>query len=151
MARGVYTASQYGVASGTSVVTLIEIEPSATSVIEIVRLWIENETSELSEQWAVSFVTKSADGTNVTTPTVVAHDLAQAAHGGTVRGMCTTVGTVDNVVFRRGFNILNGFEWIPTPDETIFLAAAKTGGLHLPVAPPTSTTISCGVTFKVYA
>lgn len=151
MARGVYTVAQYGVASGTSIVTLIEIEPSATSIIEIVRVWIENETSETSEQWTCSVVTKSADGTNVTSPTVVAHDLAQAAYGGAVRGMCTTVGTIDNTVFRRGFNILNGFEWIPTPDETVFLAAAKTGGLHLPVAPTTSTTISCGITFKVYA
>lgn len=149
MSRGIYSVNQYGVTSGTSIVTLIELEPSATSTMEILRLWIENENSETSEQWACSFVTKSADGTNVTSPTVVAHDLATAAYGGAVRGMCTTLGTIDNTFFRRGFNILNGFEWIATPDEVLTLAGAKTGGLHLPVAPPTSTTISCGVTFAV--
>lgn len=149
MARGVYTASQLGVASGTGVITLIEIE-QATGVLEILRCWIDNETSEVSEQWAVSLVTKSADGTNVTTPTVVAHDLAMAAHGSTVRGMCTTVGTIDNTIMRRGFNVLNGWEWIATDDDKIWVATAKTFGIHLPVAPPSSVTISVGMTYKVH-
>lgn len=149
MARGVYTASQLGVASGTSVVTLIEIE-QAVGVLEILRCWIDNEDSEVSNQWAVSLVTKSVDGTNVTTPTVVASDLAMAAHGSTVRGMCTTFGTVDNTIIRRGFNVLNGWEWIATDDDQIWVATAKTFGIHLPVAPPATATISVGMTYKVH-
>lgn len=149
MAKGTYTASQLAVASGTSVVTLIEIE-QAVGVLEILRAWIHNETSEVSEQWAVSLVTKSADGTNVTTPTVVAHDLAMVAHGSTVRGMCTTLGTIDNTVIRQGFNVLNGWEWVPTENEKIWVAAAKTFGIHLPVAPTTTTTISVGLTYRVH-
>lgn len=149
MARGTYTASQLGVASGTSVVTLIEIE-QATGVLEILRCWISNETSETSEQWVVALVTKSADGTNVTTPTVVAHDLAMAAHGSTVRGMCTTVGTIDNTIIRQGFNVLNGWEYIPSEDEKIWIASAKTFGIHLHTAPPSSITISVGLTYRVH-
>jgi hypothetical protein len=130
-------------------VTLVEIEQAA-GVLEILRCWIDNEDSEVSEQWAVSLVTKSVDGTNVTAPTVVAHDLAMAAHGSTVRGMCTTVGTIDNTIIRRGFNVLNGWEWIPSEDEKLWIASAKTFGIHLPVAPVTSTTISVGLTYKVH-
>lgn len=149
MARGTYTASQLGVASGTSVVTLIEIE-QATGVLEILRCWIVNETSETSEQWVVSLVTKSADGTNVTAPTVVAHDLAMAAHGSTVRGMCTTVGTIDNQIIRQGFNVLNGWEFIPSEEEKIWIASTKTFGIHVPVAPPSSISISVGLTYRVH-
>lgn len=144
--QGVYNVTQLGVASGTSVVTLIEFETAATHAFEVLRAWIENETSEVSEQWACSFVRKSADGTNVTTPTVEPLDPASQSHGQTVRGMCTTVGTISATIMRRGFNVLNGFEWVATPEERIVVPAAGTFGLHLPVAPVTSTTISCGIT-----
>lgn len=149
MARGTYTASQLGVSSGTAVITLIEIE-QATGVLEIIRCWIHNEDVEVSNQWNVSLVTKSADGTNVTAPTVVAHDLAMVAHGSTVRGMCTTVGTIDNTIIRQGFNILNGWEWVPTIDERIWVAAAKTFAIHLPVAPPATAVLSVGMTYRVH-
>lgn len=143
--QAVYSVHQVGVTSGTSVVTLVEFETATGAVFEVLRAWIENETSEVSEQWTTSFVRKSADGTNVTTPTVVALDPASQSHGQTVRGMCTTVGTISETIFRRGFNVLNGFEWVATPEERIVIPSAGTFGLHLPVAPVTSTTISCGI------
>lgn len=147
MARGVYTVKHDRVSSGTAALTVIEIE-QATGTLEILRVWIENTDSEVSEQWAVNLVTLSTDGTNVTTPTVVAHDLAMVAHGSTVRGLCTAAFVVDNVIIPRGFNILNGFEWIPSEKERIVIAAAKTFAIHLPVA-RTATTISTGITYEV--
>lgn len=144
--QGVYNLNQYGVASGTAVVTLIEFTAGALASFEILRAWIDNETSETSEQWAVSLVRKSGGGTSVTVPTAASLDLASSAHGATLRGMCTTVGTISETVMRRGFNILNGFEWVPTPEERITVPAAGIFGLHLPVTLPTSTTISCGLT-----
>lgn len=148
MARGVYTVKHDRVSSGTAALSVIEIE-QATGVLEILRCWIENTDSEVSEQWAVSLATQSTDGTNVTTPTVVAHDLAMVAHGSTVRGMCTAAFVIDNVIVPRGFNILNGFEWIATDDDKIWIAAAKTFSLHLPVA-RTAVTISAGITYRVH-
>jgi len=152
---GVYSIVQLGVASGTSIVTLIEIETPAAAVCEILRCWIDNEDSETSTQWAVSFVLKSVDGTNVTTPTEGKHDQGSAASGLTLRGMATTVGTIVATIQRRGFNILNGFEWVATPEERIWVPAGGTAnngvfGLHLPVAPPASVTISAGVTVAVH-
>lgn len=148
--RGTYDIHQLGVASGTSVVTLIEIETPATSLCEILRVYIENESSETSEQWAASFVRKSVDGTNVTTPTVGQHDQNSPAHGLTLRGMCTSVGTISETTKRRGFNVLNGFEWVPTPEERIWILPSGVFGLHLPVAPPSSITISAGVVVAIH-
>jgi len=143
--QGVYNIHEVGVTSGTSVVTLVEIELPAAHTWEVIRAYIENETSEVSEQWTASFVRKSADGTNVTTPTGSALDPASPAHGLTLRGMATAVGTISETLMRRGFNVLNGFEWVATPEERIIIPATGTFGLHLPVAPPSSITISCGV------
>lgn len=146
--QGVVNIYQAGVASGVAVVTLIEVEtPASVSPMAVVRAWIENETSEVSEQWTCSIVRKSVDGTNVTAPTAALTDLASSAHGLTLRGMCTTVGTISETIFRRGFNVLNGWEWVATPEDQIILPAnAAVIGLHLPVAPPSSITISCGLT-----
>lgn len=138
--RTVATLHQDRVASGTGVITLIEYE-HATSSWEILEARILNTTSETSEQWSAAIVTKSADGTNVTTPVVALHDEAMAAHGGTARGMCTTVGTIDKV-FPYGFNALNGWEYIATEKGKIWIPPGKTAGLHLHVAPPSSITIS---------
>lgn len=148
MSRGTYTVKHERVSSGTAALTLIEIE-QATGVLEILRCWIDNTDVEVSEQWAVNLVTLSTDGTNVTTPTIVAHDLAMASSGSTVRGMCTAAFVVDNVIVPRGFNVLNGFEWIPTEAETIWIAAAKTFAIHLPVA-RTATVLSSGITYRVH-
>lgn len=147
--RGVYTIHQDRVASGAAVITPIEAE-TTTSVVEILEARVLNTTSEVSEQWSAALVTKSADGTNVTTPIVVAHDLAMAAHGMTVRGQCTAVGTIDNV-FPYGHNVLNGWEYIASEDGKIWIAAAKTFGLHLHVAPPTSLTVSYQLVVKLHA
>lgn len=147
--RGTYTVKHDRVSSGTSVCTLIEIE-QATGVLEIIRVKISNTDVEVSNQWAVNLVTLSTDGTNVATPTVVAHDLASASHGSTVRGMCTAAFVVDNVIIPDGFNILNGYEFLPTIDERIWIAAAKSFAVHLPVAPPAAAVISTSITYRVH-
>lgn len=148
--RGIYNIVQLGVTSGTAVVTLIEIEAGAvTPAFFVNRVWVDNEDSEVSNQWAVSLVRKSADGTNVTSPTESEMDEGTAASGTSLRGMCTTVGTISATIMRRGFNVLNGFEWIATERGRIWVPGAGVFGLHLPVAPPASVTISCGVEIEV--
>lgn len=149
MARGIYTVKLDRVSSGTAICTLIELE-QATGVLEIIRVKISNTDVEVSNQWAVNLVTLSTDGTNVSTPTIVAHDLASAAHGSTVRGMATAAFVVDNVIIPDGFNILNGYEFLPTIDERITLAAGKAFAVHLPVAPPAAAVISTSITYAVH-
>lgn len=149
MARGTYTVKHDRVSSGVAVCTLIEIE-QATGVLEIIRVKISNTDVEVSNQWAVNLVTLSTDGTNVTTPTIVAHDLAMASSGSTVRGMCTAAFVVDNIIVPDGFNILNGYEFLPTIDERIWVAAAKSFAVHLPVAPPAAAVISTSITYRVH-
>lgn len=147
MARGVYTWHHDRVSSGTAVVTLIEFE-HATAVIEIIRAWVHNTDVEVSEQWPINIVRKSADGTNVTTPIEFKHDPGTAASGATLRGMCTTVGTITDI-YPQGANVLNGWEWIATDADAIFIAPAATAGLHLPVT-RTAAVLSVGVTVQVH-
>lgn len=147
--RGVYNITQEGVALGTSIVTLIEIESGATTPsFFVTRAWIDNEDSESSQQIAVSLVRKSVDGTNVTTPNERELDEGSAASGLTLRGMCTTVGTISATIMRRGFNVLNNWEWIATERGKIYVPPGGVFGLHIPVAPATCT-ISAGVEVEV--
>jgi hypothetical protein len=149
MARGTYEITQQGVASGAAIVTLIEFTVGADTTAEILRAVIENEDSEISNQWAASFVIKSAAGTNVTTPTINPVDPGMATSGLTLRGMCTTVGTISATHQRRGFNVLNGWEWVATEEERIVGGGQDILGLHLPVAPPLTVTISVLLVVRV--
>jgi hypothetical protein len=120
-------------------------------MVEVLYAYIDNEDVEVSAQWAVSLVRKSAGGTSTVTPLAMPRDVGMAAHGLTLRGMCTTVGTITTTEERRGFNILNGWEWVPiTESDRIWVPPSGIFGLHLPVAPPATAVISAGLHVAVH-
>jgi hypothetical protein len=61
----------------------------------------------------------------------------------------TDNGGAQTVILSDAFNVLNGWLYVPTPDEVIVVPAGSTSGLglKLPVAPATLTAWGFGVTF----
>ncbi len=140
-----YELTHKEVSSGTSVVTLLEFTaPSAKSCL-LTRAWLAQKGSTTSAQQSIEITRKSAGGTNVTTPTIKPIDAGDSAFGGTVRGMCTTEGTLSDSLIADAFNWVNGWQWLSSPRDEIVIPGAGIIGMRLPTAPP-SLTISCGLT-----
>jgi len=139
-----YTINHKGVASGTSVVTTIEATSAAAKVLAVIRSWLSQQGSTTSAQQAVEIARKSAAGTNVTSPNIKNMDASDTAFGGTARGMCTTEGTLTDDDYPDSFNWLNGWLYLPVPEERFVVGGSGIICQRMPAAPP-SLTINAGL------
>lgn len=138
----VYVVSNLAVTIATAI-TIIQIKAGATSPIWLLRASLTQRGSAVSVQERVQILRKTAAAT-VTSFTPLALDTtdpAAAAVGGTAAtGITASVeGTDGNIIVDRGFNVLNGFEWIATPMEMIYVPPAGFIAIKFPVAPATQT------------
>ena len=156
-----YVLSSGGLTLANQAVTLGFINPAAapSALIRILRCWVSQSANATSAQQRVQL------NTQVTAfPTVVSATPAKTKQGDAVSviagGTAGAAGTcginasaegagTKTVIAADAFNVLNGWLWVPTPDEVIDLPAglASGFGLHLPVAPTTLTNWSMGIVF----
>lgn len=138
-------------ASVTAAKTLIELKTPSDRVVMIQEAWVEQETSEVSDQVAVRLVRATATGTGTAyTP--------EKLNPGNPASVCTVkvnmtaepTGKSTNGVVRRGFNLLNGMLWAPTPNEMIVVAGNAFLLLELMVAPASATVIVAGLIWEEF-
>jgi hypothetical protein len=130
---------------------------SAGSNIRIVRAWVGNQATETSDQLGIMIAQKASAFGTYTSTTPINHFLGGAATlvGGTAgaEGTCGTdasaegAGTVTPIVY-DGFNNLNGWLWVPTPEERIRMPADTAIILKIVGTPATLTNWSAGMTFE---
>ena len=157
-------AREYNITDGGITIagasTLVFINPGTTQSIEILRCWVGQSANATSAQQRVQLVTQVTAFPTLTSTTPAKLKLIDPVSvivGGTA-GAAGTSGTdasaegagAKTVLLEDAFNVLNGWLWVPTPNETIIVnASAASGfGLFLPVAPSTLTDWAFGVTFK---
>jgi len=88
-------------------------------------------------------------GSGGTTPTAAAHQVGDAAFGGTVEANNTTQATTTTVIRADAFNIQGGWVYQPTPEERIVISPSGRVVLELPSAPtPDAITMSSTITFE---
>jgi hypothetical protein len=158
--RGTYTVSVGGISLANTAVTLVFINPGVTASLEIIRCWVGQSANATSAQQRVQLVTQvtAFPTLTATTPSKTSiFDQASAITGGTA-GAAGTAGTnasaegagAKTVLLNDAFNVLNGWLWVPTPNETIIMnASAAAGfGLFFPVQAATLTNWSFGVTYR---
>lgn len=128
-------------ASTTSAaISLIQLK--AVIPLWIIRARLTQRGSVTSVQERVQLVrtTTAAAVTSVTPDKLDSGGVAAGAAGGAAAsGINATAeggGTV-TVLLDSGFNVINGFEWIPTPLEIIQINAGEFFALKFPVAPAT--------------
>lgn len=157
--RGVYTLPIANVTLANQAVTLGFINPGTTVSLRFRRFWVSQAANATSAQQRVQV------NTQVTAfPTLVSQtpsktttiDQASAITGGTA-GAAGTAGInasaegagSKTVILPDSFNVLNGWLYVPTPDEAFDgPAGASAGwGLHFPAAPATLTGWSGGITY----
>lgn len=158
MAR-VYSVGGGGLTLANQAVTLVFINPSSTVGIDIKRCWAGQTGTATSAQQRVqtntqptafpTLVSATPSKLNFGDPTSgITGNTTGAAGTCGVNASAEGAGTKANIVSDT-FNNLNGYLWVPTPDEVIRISAGATSGFgyHLPVAPGTLTNWQMGVNF----
>lgn len=141
--------------------TLVFINPAAApnANLDILRCWIGQSANATSAQQRVQLETQVTAFPTLTSATPAKLHRASAASiitGGTA-GAAGTSGVnasaegagAKTSIFGEAFNVLNGWLWVPTPNEKITMPAGSTSGfgMFFPVAPATLTGWTFGVNY----
>ena len=163
MANRTFTISGGGITVENTAVTLVFLNPTAAPDpnYEILRCWIGQSANATSAQQRVQLVTQVTAFPTLTSVTPRPHGFGDPTASLIVGGTAGAAGTcgIDasaegggavTVLLEDAFNVLNGWLWVPTPNETIVMAAGSVSGfgLHLPVAPATLTNWAFGITYR---
>lgn len=154
-ASRVYIASMTRV-SVSGAITLIQIKAGSTVPLQIIRAVCSQTSSTTSAMQAIQLNRKSAAATVTSfTPLLTGPvtDPAASAVGGTsaTGTNASAEGTDSNIIKQDVFNVLNGWMYLPTPKEYLFVDAAGILGLKLPVAPGSALTITADLVFEELA
>ena len=136
----------------TGAITLVQLKAASTVVCQVVRAWCSqtNLTSSAMQQIEIVRKTAAATVTSFTPLLMQPGDAAAASVGGTAAtGINATVeGTDGDILYPDAFNVLTGWLWVPTIEERIVVPPGGIIGVKLPVAPGSSMTTICGITFR---
>lgn len=131
---------------------------SRASVLRVVRMSCGQSGTATSQQLAVRWGLKaSAFGTfTSTTPAPVRIGAVASAITGSTSNAASSAGTDSSangggtltVLGQDGFNNLNGWLWVPTPDEQIIIGPDLTFVFQLQGTPTTLTNWNAQVTFS---
>ena len=159
-----YTMNAANITVANAAVTLLNIHTAATgrgSEVIIHRMWVSQQANVTSAMVRINW------GWKVTAfPTLVALSTAVVQGSKSNAPAAILVGATDgstgklgmnasaegagalSVIGSDAFNALNGWLWIPTPDERIVIGPDISFSLQFPAAPGTLTGWNAGITFE---
>lgn len=131
---------------------------SRASMLQILRISCSQSGTATSQQLSVRWGLKaSAFGTfTSTTPAPTAIGTVASAIAGSTSNVASSAGTnasangagAFTVLGQEGFNNLNGFLWVPTPEERIWVGPDLTFVVALVGTPTTLTNWNASLTFQ---
>ena len=162
MASRVYTLSGANLTvQNGSPTTLACINPGTTASLVILRCWVSQFGTTTSQQFGVELATKVTVFPTVVSATPAPIDTTDPASkiagvaGACAAGKCGVNASAEGagattVVYPDSFNNLNGWLWIPTPAEQIYLpgGSASAFSVILLTTPTTLTGWNVGITFQ---
>jgi hypothetical protein len=156
-----YVISAGGITLANQAVTLASLMPSATIGFEILRAWVAQSANNTSAQQRVQLVTQVTAFPTVVTATPAKTKFTDpssgiAGIGGAIAaGKCGINASAEGagaktVIWEDAFNVLNGWLWVPNPEEKIVLppGIASCFSLFFPVASATLTNWAFGIVFR---
>jgi hypothetical protein len=142
-----YILKNLGVSISTAI-TVLQLKAGANGPIEIMRSSLTQGSTATSAQYAAALlirktaaatVTIAVAGTNVLKQNPV-NPTTDASLGTAATGFTATAeGTDGEETISRGFNDLNGAEWLATPEERILIPQAGIVAQKFKVAPQSAT------------
>jgi len=149
---GVYTLVRPATATSTAI-TIQQVTAPAGTAVEFVRCWVTQSTIVTSAQAGIRFLRKSTPATVTSaTPALLGVGMqASKCVGGTgATGITASNEQTDGAVYvEEGFNVVNGWLYLPVPEERVYLVNA-TAGLKFTAA-PSATSYQSGQTWLEYA
>lgn len=134
---------------------------TAGCLLEIVRCTISQNETETSNQLGAILARKVTAFGTYTSTTPTPHMIGAAASGitGGTAGAAATAGTdasaegagTVTTIHAEGFNNLNGYIWVPTPEERVWLGPDQAFILKLRGTPTTLTGWNATVTYLEHA
>ena len=128
------------------------------SIIQIHRAWCSQIETETSQQLGIMLALQASAFGTYTSTTPTPHVLGGAASGiaGGTSGAAATSGTDSSAnaagtrtpVVYDGFNNLNGWLWVPTPEERILVPVDTAIVLKMIGTATTLTGWSAGITYE---
>lgn len=159
MARGTYVVPMTNVSVANQAVTLVFVNPGVDATLEFLRAWVSQAANATSAQQRVqlnsqvtAFPTLTSQGPEKTTEldgvSTVVGGVAGAAGTSGINASAEGAGA-KTVLMPDAFNVLNGWLWVATPNETFLHSASLASGfgLHFPAAPGTLTNWNAGLVF----
>lgn len=131
---------------------------SRASVIEIERCWVSQRGTATSQQLGIKIAQKASAFGTYTSTTPSPHVIGGPASGisGGTAGAAATAGTdasaegagTVTTIIADSFNNLNGWLWVPTPEERIVVPTDTAVILKIIGTPTSLTNWSAGMTFR---
>lgn len=139
--------------STTTAITTNQVTVPAGTMVEVTRMWNNQSTVTTSAQTRSQFLRKSAVATVASqAPTLkgVGMQASKCVGGTTATGITASGEGTDSTVFvEEGYNIVNGWLYLPVPEERIYMINTSYG--HKFPTAPTSASYVTGSSFLEYA
>lgn len=140
---GVYSAIMEAQTVSTAI-TILQVTAAATHSLRIHRAWVTS-TSTTSAGQRIQLLRKSATATvTAVTPLPLGNYLAVTSSAGR---NASAEGTDGNILIADNFNVVNGWLYLPVPEERIIVPPSGIIALKFPAA-PTSATFTAGFIFE---
>jgi len=152
-ASGLYQLVRAPVTTSTAI-TINQVTSVAGVAEEFTRAWANQTTVTATAQCRISFLRKSGVATVTSQAATAMGNGMQASkcvNGTTATGVTATIeGTDGNIYIDEGFNIVNGWLYLPVPEERKMMVGADTSALKFTTAPTSASWVS-GIEWLEYA
>lgn len=134
----IYTVRMTG--THATAITILQLRAAATKPLEVIRAWLTQDSATTAAQERVQLIRQTSAGTMTSIPAadMFKHDPSAPTPGFTAGHTATAeptnAGTIAGGV-DEGFSALNGWLWLPVPEERIVVPAAGWLGMKFPTAP----------------
>lgn len=129
--------------SVSTAITILELTAPATRALEVLEVWVDfATTSSAAQRVAILRKTAGITGTSVTPQAMTASSVAS-----TGKRTATAEGTDGALLYQRAVNVLNGFYWLPVPEQRIVVPPSGIVAIKFPAAPGSAVNVTAGLVF----
>lgn len=128
-------------ATHSTAITILQARAHATRPLVLLRLWLDSAATTTASA-SIQILRQTSNGTMTTlSPGPLGMRPNEPTAGFTAAHTATAEPTAGDVLIHESFNVVNGYLYLPTPDEQIVIPAAGWLGLKFSVAPASQTWI----------
>lgn len=139
MASGTYIIHGDAQTIATAI-TILEVTAPSTGSLVLYRAWVQQSSSTTSAMQRIRILRKSATITGTASPpSAVPTEVGMPASGMTIKWIATAEGTDGVILTEETFNVLNGYLYLPVPEERFYVPPSGIIALKFPAAPSSAS------------